>query len=41
MKLFAGQLVVVVQAGKEKGQLTLTVNDKQRKLTKKISIPIE
>ena len=41
MKLFAGQLVVVVQAGKEKGQLTLTVNDKQRKLTKKISIPIK
>ena len=41
MKLFAGQLVVVCQAGKEKGQLTLTVKDKQRKLTKKISIPVE
>ena len=41
MKLFAGQLVVVCQAGKKKGQLTLTVKDKQRKLTKKISIPVE
>jgi beta-galactosidase len=41
MKLFAGQLVVVCQADKEKGQLTLTVKDKQRKLTKKISIPVE
>ena len=41
MKLFAGQLVVVCQAGKEKGQLTLTVKDKQRKLTKKTSIPVE
>ena len=41
MKLFAGQLVVVCQAGKEKGQLTLTVKDKQRKLTRKISIPLE
>ena len=41
MKLFAGQLVVVCQAGKEKGQLTLTVKDKQRKLTKKASIPVE
>lgn len=41
MKLFAGQLVVVCQAGKEKGQLTLTVKDKQRKLTRKISIPVE
>ena len=41
MKLFAGQLVVVVQAGKEKGQLTLVVKDQQRKLTKKIVIPVE
>ena len=41
MKLFAGQLVVVCQAGKEKGQLTLTVKDKKRKLTRKISIPVE
>ena len=41
MKLFAGQLVVVCQAGKEKGQLTLTIKDKQRKLTKKASIPVE
>ena len=41
MKLFAGQLVVVCRAGKQKGQLTLSINDKQRKLTKKISIPVE
>jgi beta-galactosidase len=41
MKLFAGQLVVVCQTGKEKGQLMLTVKDKQRKLTRKISIPVE
>ena len=41
MKLFAGQLVVVVQAGKEKGQLTLVVKDQQRKLTKKVMIPVE
>ena len=41
MKLFAGQLVVVCRAGKQKGQLTLSIKDKQRKLTKKISIPVE
>ena len=40
MKLFAGQLVVVVQADNEKGQLTLRVSDKQRKLTKEIVIPV-
>ena len=40
MKLFAGQLVVVVQSGKEKGQLTLTIKDKQRKLTKEVTIPV-
>ena len=40
MKLFSGQLVVVVQAGKEKGQVTLTVKDKQRKLTQKVVIPV-
>lgn len=40
MKLFAGQLVVVVQSGKEKGQLTLKVSDKQRKLTQKVVIPV-
>ena len=40
MKLFAGQLVVVVQAAKQKGQLTLTVKDKQRKLTQKVVIPV-
>ena len=40
MKLFAGQLVVVVQAAKKKGQLTLTVKDPQRKLTQKVIIPV-
>ena len=40
MKLFAGQLVVVVQAGTQKGQLTLTIKDKQRKLTQKVIIPV-
>ena len=40
MKLFAGQLVVVAQAGNEKGQITLRVSDKQRKLTKEVVIPV-
>jgi beta-galactosidase len=41
MKLFAGQLVVVVQAGTKKGQLTLKVTDPQRKLTQKVTIPVK
>ena len=41
MKLFAGQLVVVVQAGTKKGQLTLKVTDPQRKLTQKVVIPVK
>ncbi|MBQ8462807.1 MAG: DUF4982 domain-containing protein [Prevotella sp.] len=40
MPLFSGQLVVIVQAAKEKGQLTLTIEDKQRGLTQKIAIPV-
>ena len=40
MKLFNGQLVVVVQAGRETGNLTLEVSDKQRKLKQRISIPV-
>ena len=40
MRLFSGQLVVVVQAGTQKGQLTLTIKDKQRKLTRKVTIPV-
>ena len=41
MKLFNGQLVVVVQAGKTPGDLTLTVNDAKRKITKTITIPVK
>ena len=41
MKLFSGQLVVVVQAAKTPGNLTLTVNDAKRKLTKTITIPVK
>ena len=41
MKLFSGQLVVVVQAGKKPGNLTLTVNDAKRKLTQTITIPVK
>ena len=41
MKLFAGQLVVVVQAGKQAGNLTLKVNDPQRKLSSKVVIPVQ
>lgn len=36
MKLFSGKLVVVVQAGKTKGDITLKVNDKQRSISKSI-----
>ena len=41
MRLFAGQLVVVVQAGRQAGNLTLKVNDPQRKLSNKIVIPVQ
>ena len=41
MKLFAGQLVVVVQAAQEKGNLTLKVSDPQRRLSNKIVIPVK
>ena len=41
MKLFHGQLVVVVRSAKQSGTLTLTVKDKQRKLTKKITLNIK
>jgi beta-galactosidase len=41
MKLFSGQLVVVVQAAKKSGDLTLTVNDAKRKLSKTITIPVK
>ena len=38
MRLFSGQLVVVVQAKKQKGEATLTVNDRQRGLKSKVKI---
>ena len=41
MKLFHGQLVVVVRSAKQAGKLTLTVKDKQRKLTKKIVLNVK
>ncbi len=40
MKLFNGQLVVVVQAARQKGDLTLKVIDDTRKLSKTIVIPV-
>ena len=40
MKLFSGQLVVIVQAGKQAGKLTLKVTDRERGLSKKIVIPV-
>ena len=36
MKLFSGKLVVIVQSKKQPGDLTLTVNDTDRNLVKKI-----
>jgi len=40
MRLFGGQLVVVVQAGRQPGQLTLKVTDPGRRLTQKVVIPV-
>ncbi len=40
MRLFHGQLVVVVRGAKTPGTLTLTVADKQRRLKNKIEIPV-
>ena len=41
MRLFSGQLVVIVQAANKPGNLTLTVNDVQRRLTQTITIPVK
>ena len=41
MKLFNGQLVVIVQAAKHPGTLKLTVTDKQRKLKQMVEIPVK
>jgi beta-galactosidase len=40
MKLFNGQLVVVVQAANQKGTLTLKVTDKKRGLKQTVAIPV-
>ena len=40
MKLFSGQLVVVVQAASKAGTLTLKVTDQKRKLSEKINIQV-
>ncbi|MDE5784280.1 MAG: DUF4982 domain-containing protein [Prevotella sp.] len=41
MKLFAGQLVVVVQAGKTPGKMTLKVSDPERHLKRNITINVK
>ena len=41
MKLFSGQLVVIIQAGQNRGNLTLKVIDDQRKITETIDIPVK
>ena len=41
MRLFAGQLVVIVQAGYKAGPLTLKVSDDQRKLSAQIVIAVK
>ena len=41
MRLFAGQLVVIVQSAKEKSRLTLTVTDDERALNRTVVIPVE
>ncbi len=41
MRLFSGQLVVVVQAGRQPGNLVLKVSDPQRKLSHTVSIPVK
>ncbi len=41
MRLFNGQLVVIVEAANKPGPLTLTVTSPQRKLSKTITIPVK
>lgn len=41
MKLFNGQLVVIIRSGKEPGTLTLAVNAPQRQLTRTISFEVK
>ena len=41
MKLFKGQLVIVVRSGKQAGTITLKVKDAKRKLTKTVTIEVK
>ena len=41
MKLFNGQLVVIVRSSQQSGTLTLKVNDRQRKITESINIEVK
>ena len=41
MRLFNGQLVVIVEAGHQPGDLVLKVSDAQRKLSQTITIPVK
>ena len=41
MKLFSGQLVVIVQAGKQPGNIALTITDRARNMKQKITIPVK
>ena len=41
MQLFAGQLVVIVQAAKQKGDLVLKVSDTERQFSETITIPVK
>ena len=41
MRLFHGQLVVIVRSAKEKGKLALKVEDSQRQLSQSINISVE
>ena len=40
MRLFNGQLVVVVQAGHEPGNIVLTISDKERRMSQRVSIAV-
>jgi beta-galactosidase len=41
MRLFSGQLVIVVRSDKKAGNLTLKVKDSQRKISETITLKIE
>ncbi|MBR1394556.1 MAG: DUF4982 domain-containing protein [Prevotella sp.] len=41
MRLFNGQLVVIVQAARQAGNLVLTVSDSRRQLTETLTIPVK